>query len=213
MTRRPETLAARLKVAREARHLSQADLARLTELKQPDISKIETGRILKTTGIGRLAAVLGVSSMWLELGADPEPDFILSAQAPRVYGVSIAQPHTVRETPPRLYWGEITTMLSLPAAFETELPDNAMAHAPLPCPKGTVVTFRRHQGPPPVGEAVLVRCKRGQVYFRECRAKLDGGWIAHAYGAAFPSLDSAADELQILGVFDGLRAPWSQLAG
>lgn len=69
------SLAERLKLARKKRGLSQETLAELSGLKQSDISKLETNRIAKTTGMARLARALRVSDQWLELGEGDEPDW------------------------------------------------------------------------------------------------------------------------------------------
>lgn len=71
MSRPPDTLAARLKLARTRAGFTQTQLAKLSGMKQPDISKIELGDILKTTGIARLSQALGVLPEWLELGNGP----------------------------------------------------------------------------------------------------------------------------------------------
>lgn len=75
MPRPLETLAQRLVYARKKRHFSQEKLAELSGLKQPDISKLEKGKMLKTTGMARLAHALNVPARWLELGEGDEPDW------------------------------------------------------------------------------------------------------------------------------------------
>jgi len=62
------TLAKRVKYARDRLALSQEKLAEMSGLKQSDISKIETSRILRTTGIVSLAKALRCSPDWLESG-------------------------------------------------------------------------------------------------------------------------------------------------
>jgi transcriptional regulator with XRE-family HTH domain len=62
------TLAKRVRYARDRLHLSQEKLAELSGLKQSDISKIETSRILRTTGIVSLSKALRCSPDWLESG-------------------------------------------------------------------------------------------------------------------------------------------------
>jgi phage repressor protein C with HTH and peptisase S24 domain len=63
-----DTLAKRVKFARKFRKLSQDQLAELSGLRQPDISKIERGEILKTTGLLALARALQCSPNWLDTG-------------------------------------------------------------------------------------------------------------------------------------------------
>ena len=69
-----DTLASRLKQARSLRGLTQVQLAALSGVKQPDISKIERGEIQKTTGLLGLARALRVNPHWLDTGdGDMEP--------------------------------------------------------------------------------------------------------------------------------------------
>lgn len=63
-----DTLAKRLKFARKERKLSQAQLAELAGVAQPDISKIERGETLKPTGLLALARALRVNAYWLDVG-------------------------------------------------------------------------------------------------------------------------------------------------
>ena len=69
-----DTLASRLKQARSLRGLTQVQLAALSGVKQPDISKIERGEIQKTTSLLGLARALRVNPHWLDTGdGDMEP--------------------------------------------------------------------------------------------------------------------------------------------
>lgn len=69
LTARMETtLARRLKEARTKRGMRQEDLAKASGLKQSDISKIENGLILKTTGVVALARALRCDPEWLATG-------------------------------------------------------------------------------------------------------------------------------------------------
>lgn len=112
-----------------------------------------------------------------------------------------------RETPPHIKWGAIASMAKMPAEFQTTLPDDAMGPR---APKGAVATFKSSDSAAG-GDGVLVRDKRGHLYFREYRIKAAGGFIAHAEDPAFPSLDSIDDDLQVIGVFTGIRIAWQQL--
>lgn len=75
MPRELDSLAARLKLAREKRGFKQVGLAKASGLRQPDISKLEKGLILQTTAMARLAAALNVPAAWLELGLGDEPNW------------------------------------------------------------------------------------------------------------------------------------------
>lgn len=209
---------------------TQADLARACGVKPPSVSDWFTGatKSLKARPLRLAAQFLGVRPEWLETGQEPmRSSFVYDIpvafsrsdpeSAPRLsraptldQGVAHRMIHGVRDTPPRLYWGDVKNMNNLPREFELELSDNAMANAPVPCPQGTVCTFRA-TAQAQAGEALLVRDKRGEIYFRECRYTAAGGWVAFAYNPAFPSLDSEEDELEVLASFSGLRIGWSKL--
>jgi transcriptional regulator with XRE-family HTH domain len=63
-----KTLGVRLKKAREDAHLSQTQLARLVNLSQQTISKIESGRARGIMHLLSLAKVLRVNADWLASG-------------------------------------------------------------------------------------------------------------------------------------------------
>lgn len=67
-----DTLAKRLKFARTHKQLTQTALSELSGVKQSDISKLEIGTSLKTTGLLRLAEALGCNPHWLDSG-DGDP--------------------------------------------------------------------------------------------------------------------------------------------
>lgn len=62
------TLGKRLKAAREAAGLSQADVCRMVGIAQPSLFALENDKSKTTRHIAKLAAALGVSPMWLETG-------------------------------------------------------------------------------------------------------------------------------------------------
>jgi transcriptional regulator with XRE-family HTH domain len=72
-----DTLAKRAKAARIHLKLNQAKVAEISGLKQADISKIENGKILRTTGIVGLAKALRCDPEWLLTGDNP-PDWTTS---------------------------------------------------------------------------------------------------------------------------------------
>lgn len=78
LTHGMDTLAKRVKAARaRIKGMRQEDLAEQAGMKQGDISKIENGKILKTTGIVSLARALRVDPHWLETGeGDATPETV-----------------------------------------------------------------------------------------------------------------------------------------
>lgn len=64
------TLAERLKIAREKAGLSQAQLAEVIGVSQQSIAKIESGDTLQPRKIKEIAKVLDVSQKWLLLGIE-----------------------------------------------------------------------------------------------------------------------------------------------
>lgn len=67
------TLAERLTSLMTDKGLSQAELARMTGLKQPSIFKIVSGQTLNPKNILEIATALGVNAHWLKTG-EGEPD-------------------------------------------------------------------------------------------------------------------------------------------
>ena len=65
-----DTLAARLKIAREKKGLSQAQLADMIGLSQQSVAKIENGETLQPRKIKEIAKALDVSQKWLQLGIE-----------------------------------------------------------------------------------------------------------------------------------------------
>lgn len=65
-----KTIAERLRFARRRCGINQQQLEELSGVKQPVISKLERGGILKTTGLVALAKALDCSPQWLETGED-----------------------------------------------------------------------------------------------------------------------------------------------
>ena len=81
-----DTLAKRVKYARELQRMNQETLAKLSGLKQPDVSKIERGKILRTTGLIGLATALKVRPEWLDTGDGPMQYGGLLGPDPRFQG-------------------------------------------------------------------------------------------------------------------------------
>ncbi|QNH21223.1 hypothetical protein HEP73_02135 [Xanthomonas sp. GW] len=74
------TVGDRIVEAREAKGMSRPDLARLAKVKYPTLAGLENGDQVTSTQLPALAAVLGVTALWLATGKEPryadasEPD-------------------------------------------------------------------------------------------------------------------------------------------
>lgn len=62
------TLAERLKYAREQRNLTQQEIAKLANMSQPAYYKVESGKTTRTTYLNELANVLKLNPNWLATG-------------------------------------------------------------------------------------------------------------------------------------------------
>ena len=210
MTRPPVSLAQRLKIARKAREMSQLELAKFSNMKQPDISKIELSKILQTTGIARLADALGVPVRWLELGEGPEPEFLPAQPLTRVNypkGDKNSPPPKAHVMSPlgrivattTIAWGDLMSG-KLPEVFALIVQDDAMA--PL-LNMGNVARFSTKSAPSP-GKRVLVADKDENTYIREYRFRRGTHWQAVALNDAYDDLDSISDGLRVLAVLIGV---------
>jgi transcriptional regulator with XRE-family HTH domain len=204
MNRPINTLAQRLKMARVRRNLTQGQLALAAGLKQPDVSKIELGRIQQTTAIARLASALNVSAAWLEQGHPPEPDWAYLQYAPA--GVVI--PTVAQEMShaalsyhlPEITWESL--MGNVPESlFVLHLRDDALAPDH---PAGCAVVWSKHREPKP-GRLVLVRDKHGVDHARVYhQGRAPGDWLAAATNRAFADFHPVDDGLQIIAVHRGV---------
>lgn len=218
MTRPITSFAQRVKQARAMRTMTQESLAKVAEIAQSDVSKIERGLILKTTAIARLARALRVPVLWLEEGSGEEPDWFAEgeiganyyrdASEPFVRGrgvahdLSLAIP-TVEST--TMSWGDLMKT-DLPRAFTLVARDDALA--PL-LSKGNTARFsteRVAERTDLPGRKVLVADRDGHAYIREYRLKRGNHWqaIATNGAAGFDPLDSISDGLRVLAVMTGV---------
>lgn len=65
-----QTLAQRLRYARESKGLTQEQLAKLAGTTQQNIQNIEAGVVQRPRKIGKIAEVLGTSPAWLQFGTE-----------------------------------------------------------------------------------------------------------------------------------------------
>lgn len=207
LSRPVETLAQRLKLARQRRALTQGELASAADAKQPDISKIERGEILQPTSIARLAHALRVDARWLELGDGPEPDW-----TPEQHTIGGAQSggrppslaHQMSQQqesidPPTITWESVLSSQELRhKRFKLAMPDDALSPD---TPAGTMLIFSAEKTPR-VGDGVLVSALDGQRYIRMYAEGPGGTWEARARHEGYLSLNSARDGLQLLATVE-----------
>ena len=75
------SLAKRLRFARQECNLTQVQLSRLSGVQQSDISKLELGVSLKTANLVQLAKALKVNPLWLDIGDGEMLDFMQRSNA------------------------------------------------------------------------------------------------------------------------------------
>lgn len=206
MDRELNTLARRVRYARNKRGFSQGKLAADSGLKQPDISKIELGTIGKTTGIARLARALGATPEWLEDGVGPEPDWSapVGADVARESATQLGQAisalaHPVMldefTVPSTITWGDVKTMAKLPARFIVLMPDDALAGH---IDKGTALVFERDLAPAS-GRTVLIQTNNGDRCIRVYAHVLGDHWQAQFTAkSGYVTLDSKEHGLKVL---------------
>lgn len=193
------SIADRLKAAREALGLSQEELARAAGVSQGTIGNIESGTRRQPRELLAIAKAARVSPEWLQSGIglmEASPDYSLSPAQP----LSLGQTRVTTA----LKWEDVTMTATLPQKFELVLPDDSMAPR---AKKGQTVTFEAGIDPKP-GDGVLVSDAQDNIYLRIYRARRGGAWEAHAVNTDYSSLDSLADGLRVLAVLVGVQARW-----
>lgn len=204
MNRDTDTLGQRLKTARKKRRLTQDELADLAGLKQTDISKLETGRIRETVAIARLAHVLNVPALWLELNAGEAPNWenaqhVSEGSASHRLAQELSHPLRMID-PPTLPWETVLKPSPLPPRFMLTVPDASMTCGDASSLEpGDMAIFETNRAPM-AGRNVLVRDAIGAVYIREYRVRNAQAWTAVAKHSGFAPLESERDGLVILAV-------------
>ena len=205
MPRPLDSLAARLRSAREAKGLTQDQLAAAAEMKQSDISKLENGRILKTTGIARLATAVGRSATWLETGEEAAVSGVLDTSRPARPAHPLS-PDGNTIAPQTMRWGVMMKKEpeELPDEFRVVLEDDSMAPD---ARAGWAVELDKRLDPR-IGDDVLVRLGNKEYHYRRYRQNPAGGWIAAALDSDFASFESVKDpEIRIVAVMAFVLRP------
>lgn len=201
-TRSLDTLGARLRHARKQRELTQEQLAELAEIGQSNISKLERGDMLQTTGIARLAHALYVNPLWLETGDGPEPDWTSEQRTSRGVAQDLSQARPTVSLP-KVAWEELKMGHTPEQPFELDVVDDALA----PDIFVGCVAMMDPGRPPEPAWPVLVRDRRGDVYLRDYEAGPGSSWRAVARARGFRAMDSEGDGLTIIAAMEGYRRP------
>ena len=206
-----DSLAVRLRTAREAAKLTQGKLAELSGVSQSDISKIERGATQSPAGLVELAVALGRDPLWLKTGqGSPE------SSVKNVTSV------TSKSSVPLISWvaagnlGEVEDMYQPGeadewiACFESQPGKNAFAlrvegdsmTSPYPgeisFPSGTIIVIdpgrAAQAGDFVVAKDVLTQ----QATFK--KLTYDGGrWFLKPLNPSYPTLEIDDPALRVIG--------------
>ncbi len=108
----------RLKKARQAKNLTQAQLADLCGLTQPAITRLESGAVKATTYITKLAEVLDVSAKWLEEGEEGDDKLnFLKKQKDQNHDYDLIMARIAPHKIPLLEWSDFDIYKTTPATL------------------------------------------------------------------------------------------------
>lgn len=190
------TIAERLKWARDRLGMTQIDLAKKAGVAQSTIGNIESGTRKNPRELLAIADAVLVYPAWLRSGKGPCESEQLEA-SPVAHGMS--QPK-LTVTPTTIEWGDLMET-TLPAEFGLVIEDNSMAPD---APAGTLIWFeRRTDARSP--DWVLLVDDAGHWYIREYKERRPGHWEAHAVNRDFLPLDSIRDGLRVVAVYMGQK--------
>lgn len=188
-----QTLGQRLRAAREAKQISQQELARRAGVSSGAIGNLEAGSRKSPRNLLAIAAALGVSPHWLETGVGSMSDFVLVAE-PGTFSRLGNSPdislkldkRTVPVTRSRV---EIMTGAA-GDVYAFVLDDDALAPD---YPRGTELVFDVAKKPAP-GSVVLVVDGQSNLQAREFRQAANG-WVASSINRAYASFDGSTVRL------------------
>lgn len=160
-------------------------------------------RGLPTKMHAKVAALLGISIEEL-IGAPP------LVRLPKGAGVAQSLSHLTVTVLPTIKWEALVDLESLPDEFSLAAPDDAMA--PLARAGRLIVWNRQREARP--GAGILVRDRAGQFHLRQMhQGREPGHFRAVPLNSAYRELDSAADGLEVVAVWDGLRGGLEDMMG
>lgn len=182
-----KTLGERLRAARDAKQISQQELARRAGVSPGAIGNLEAGSRKSPRNLLAIAAALGVSPHWLETGIGSMSDHVLVAEPATFSSLGISPgiasklyKSTVPVTRSRV---EIMTGAA-GDVYAFVLDDDALAPD---YPRGTELIFDVAKHPSP-GSVVLVVDNQSNLQAREYRQS-ENGWVASSINRAYSSFD------------------------
>lgn len=211
------TLAERLKSARDALGLSQEQVALRAGVSQGTIGNIESGTRKRPRELLAIAKAVKVSPDWLLKGVGPR----LTASSASDDLINGAFTDKQLSCAPVLQWGELGVSLNksnklivseqalqyLPSSKTSDkcklitLKDESLAPR---LRSGDMVAIDPENTTPRRDQVVLVASQvDGAVFLRRFRPLPDG--LFEAYSEVLPTLHSGRDDLRILGVACGVR--------
>lgn len=135
---------------------------------------------------------LGLHSGWMDT---PHPP---NRVGPDVQITETIRPHIDEIA---IDWEDLMGSADLPDEYRVQMPDRSMEPG---TPLGTWLVMSR-SAPPTPGHGVLVRDAAGILYVRRYVQGTSGRWSAEATNAAYATLDSERDALQVVSVVIGRR--------
>lgn len=186
----PNTLAARLKISRENKGLSQARLAKAAGVSQAAIGAIEAERNKSSTHIATLAMILGVNPIWLETG---KGEMAFNQNVANNFGDNATIGNSNN-------FGIVQHSGSLKNSEpHSQIGDNAF-HQPLPhIPEGSEIWVDENQTDIVDGKIYLVECG-GKRYYRRVFSQPETQEILlNTDNPLFPNKKMPMDKVKIIG--------------
>jgi hypothetical protein len=163
------------------------------------VGNIEAGQRKQPRNLVEIAAVLGVSPLWLKSGKGPKHPSNAGDMPPQAQDVSQARNTMATQ---RVTWEQLMGA-DLSRPFELVVTDDALAPDIY---RGCIARLDPARQPQ-AGRPVLVRDAEGRHYRRDYQVGAAGRWQAVARQRGFAPLDSEADGLVVVATMQGVDWP------
>lgn len=211
-----ETLAKRLKYARQRAGMTQKQLADASGMGQGDVSKMENGGILRTTNIVSLARALGCDPVWLETGEGGPEGASNVEPGPKVLGkvplISWVQAGAWAGAQDLLAPGDAEAWLAYPGngkhgAFALRVRGDSMTAAVgsgRTYPEGSIIFVDPERRMPMNGERIIAKLSgTDEVTFKVYKNEDGRQWLQPLN----PTHEPIRDEFKVLGTVFGKWEP------